>query len=155
VQKNNQVIFLGLAIFCIVVDQLTKFLAEKFIDINQTLTVLPDILSITKVYNTGAAFSLFNGSTVVLILISIAALLLILTFVLKKDSTMNKGEVIGLAFIAGGAVGNLIDRLIYLHVIDFLQIEFITFPIFNFADIFINIGVIILIVSILMCKHDK
>lgn len=154
-QKNKQVVFLGILLGCVIADQLTKFVANKFINISEKISLIPDVLSFEKVYNTGAAFSILQDNIILLCLISITTLLLIFSFIFKPTTKLNLGEIIGLSFISGGAIGNLIDRLFLGYVIDFIQFDFITFPIFNFADIFINIGVIILLISNLFFKNDK
>ena len=134
--KNKQVVFLGISLICVLIDQISKFFANRFINLNEKIDILSNFISFEKTYNTGAAFSILQDSIVLLSLISLTTLLLIFSFIFKPSSKLNDGGIIGLSFVAGGAIGNLIDRLFLGYVIDFIQLEFITFPIFNFADIF-------------------
>ena len=123
--------------------------------LNEKIVLIPNILSLEKVFNEGAAFSILQNEPELLITIAITTLLLIGWYLLKKHEEISFLVMIALACIAGGAMGNLFDRISYSHVIDFIQLEFLNFPIFNLADIFINIGVIILIINILVAKNDK
>ena len=148
---NKKVLFFIITVVLMLTDQISKLI------INLTLTnpiqIIPNILYFDKVCNSGAAFSILQDNTIFLILITLAILMCIIYFVIKKE--LSKLEIISLGIISGGAIGNLIDRLFSSCVIDFINLDFIKFPIFNLADIFINIGVIILIISILLVKNDK
>jgi len=132
-------------------DQITKLIIN--LTLKEPIQIFPHLLSFDKVYNSGAAFSILQNNTIFLILITLAILMCIFYFVFDKD--MPKLEIIALGFISGGAIGNLIDRICSSYVIDFIRLDFINFPIFNCADIFINIGVILLLVSLLVVKNDK
>ena len=153
--NNKQIAFLSVAIFAIAVDQTVKFIIDTTVQLNQNILLIKNILSLDKLYNSGAAFSILQNHTYLLILIALLAILSITGYVFNKASKFNLSEAISLGFIVGGATGNLIDRLFHNYVIDFIQFDFINFPVFNFADIFINIGVIILLISILILKNDK
>jgi len=148
---NKKILFYIITVILMLTDQISKLIIN--LTLKEPLQVLPNILSLDKVYNSGAAFSIFQNNTVFLILITLAILICIIYFVIEKE--MSKPEIISLAFISGGAIGNLIDRICSSFVIDFIRLDFINFPVFNLADIFINIGVILLIVSILMVKNGK
>lgn len=151
---NKQILFSVIAFVCLIIDHLSKLFVDEVLTFGQKVIAIPDILSFEKVYNTGAAFSLFQGNTLFLVVISVITIGLILFYVFRKNALLNLVDVTGLAFLAGGAAGNLADRLAHLYVVDFVKLEFIEFPVFNFADIFINIGVIILLFSILFSKDD-
>lgn len=153
--RNKQLVFFFLILFCTFIDQFFKLVVNSNVQLNQEKILLQGILSIEKVYNTGAAFSILEYNTFVLIIVSILTLVFIILFVFRQMNKLNFFEIIALALVSGGAVGNLIDRLVFSYVIDFLQLKFISFPIFNFADIFINVGVIMLIVNLFVLKNDK
>lgn len=124
---KNFASFLRIGILIIALDQVTKFL---FKDVNW------GIFNYTT--NTGAAWSLFQGHTLILTIISLVVAILILYFVKRYPK-----YYLGLAFLFGGTVGNLIDRVILGHVRDFIDFKF--WPIFNVADTFNVVGVILIV----------
>lgn len=132
------------------IDLITKLLVMKYI---KNLTIIPNFLSFYLLKNDGVAFSLLKGQQILIILISIIALLYINIKIIKNVKT-NK-EIILLAMIQGGIIGNLYDRIIYHEVIDFISIKIFNyyFPVFNLADVFICIGAFISI--ILIIKGEK
>ena len=154
-KKNKQFVFFLILLTCVAFDQITKIFIDNTLYLNQNLVILKNVLSFEKLYNSGAAFSIMQNNTLLLILISVITVFFILIFILKKTAKLSIYNTCALAFISGGAIGNLIDRIFNSYVIDFIQLDFINFPVFNFADIFINIGVIILVVSIFICKNNE
>lgn len=109
-------------------------------------------------HNTGAAFSMFSNATTILLVLSILFVLAFLTF---EFFTMDKKRgwlyYVAFSLIIGGTIGNLVDRLAFGYVRDFIRLEFMDFPIFNIADCALTVGVIILAVWIVLCdvKHNK
>ncbi|KGF89601.1 Lipoprotein signal peptidase [Prochlorococcus marinus str. MIT 9107] len=97
--------------------------------------------------NYGAAFNIFSGSRIFLSMISIIISIILLSLILRKY-TSNILEIYSYSFILGGTIGNGIDRIFMGFVIDFINLNFINFPVFNIADISINIGFILIIYSI-------
>jgi len=140
---NSKINYLAIiAIFCIL-DQLTK----SYINLNFYKLINKDFLIITIdfVRNYGAAFNIFNGSRLFLSFISVISTIILTYFIfIRENNLINK---YGLSFILAGSIGNGIDRIVNGYVIDFIKIKFIDFPVFNVADIVINIGVFILIIS--------
>jgi len=153
--KNKNFIFGIIVIACALIDQGSKFIIDNTLALYENLLIIPNVLSFEKVYNTGAAFSILQNNTVFLVLIAILTIISILIFLIIKKNNINSYENIAFGFICAGALGNLIDRICFSYVIDFIRLDFIDFPIFNIADILINIGVIILIVNIFVQKNDK
>tara|TARA_B100000674_G_scaffold491309_1_gene508986 strand:- start:568 stop:879 length:312 start_codon:yes stop_codon:yes gene_type:complete len=97
------------------------------------------------VRNYGAAFNLFSGSRLFLSFISVISTFILFYFIfIRENKLINK---YGLSFILAGTIGNGIDRILNGYVIDFIKIKYIDFPVFNIADIAINIGVLILILN--------
>ena len=99
------------------------------------------------VKNYGAAFNIFNGSRIFLSFISIFFSILLIYLILRKNN-LNEFDLYSFSFILGGTIGNGIDRILKGYVIDFINLNFISFPVFNIADISINIGFIFLLYNI-------
>jgi len=141
--RSNTYLVLGIALFLVFLDQLSKFSIEATLDPGESVNILGELLRFTLVYNDSAAFSIGVGATWPLTLISTIAVLAIIWFGPKSKSLI---WLVISGLVLGGATGNLIDRLFREpgfangHVVDFLQIPF-NFPIFNLADSFVVIGV--------------
>lgn len=127
------------AILIIVLDQASKILTTMFFDLGEVKTVIPHILSFTYIRNEGAAFGIFQGARFFFIAATVAVLLCAIYYIVKMRPR-SRLEKWALCFIAGGAVGNLIDRAAFGYVRDFIMVEFIDFPVFNIADCFVCIG---------------
>jgi len=124
----------------VLLDQVTKILARTFFD--PSLSILSDFFQLKTVYNQGIAFSL-PFPQVFLIALTIVVLILLAFYLIRKKPSREE-QVVGI-LIFSGAMGNLIDRLIFGSVTDFLS--FWNFPVFNFADIFITAGVLLFFVT--------
>ena len=142
--------FLSLSFFIILIDQFTKYLMfynyKKFINKDFLL------FKLDFVKNYGAAFNLFSGSRLFLSFISIIFSILLIYLILRKN-TLNSFDLYAYSFILGGTIGNGIDRILKGFVIDFINLNFINFPVFNIADISINVGFIFLLYSIFKNKR--
>lgn len=143
--NRKRLLLIIIPILIIFLDQLTKFLVDGAFILEFQKEIIPNVLSIVKTYNTGIAFSLFKGHINLILIITAIAAVGIFGYLINKINKLNLLTVIASAFILGGAFGNLIDRALLGHVIDFISLDFISFPIFNLADIAINIGAIILL----------
>ena len=142
--KNNFFWIVGLVTF--VLDQLTKYLVVKTFNLKETFAIIPGVFHFTYVTNTGAAFSLFSGSVESLRWLSLIVSLALMAMAIWGPR-LNFWEKLGYGCILGGAMGNGIDRFILGYVVDFLDFRLINFPVFNLADVFINIGIISLLIS--------
>ena len=142
---QTKLYFLSLSIFIVLIDQFTKYLMFY----NKKLFINKDFLlfKLDFVKNYGAAFNIFSGSRVFLSLISIFFSILLIYFIFRKN-TLNQIDLYSYSFILGGTIGNGIDRLHKGFVVDFINLNIINFPVFNIADISINIGFIILLYNI-------
>ena len=142
---QTKLYFLSLSIFIILIDQFTKYLIiynnKKLIDKNFL------IFKLDFVKNYGAAFNIFSGNRIFLSCISIFFSLLLTYLIIKKNS-LNQLDLLSYSFILGGTIGNGMDRIIRGYVIDFINLNIISFPVFNIADISINIGFIFLMYNI-------
>jgi len=134
-------------------DRGTKFLVTNLINLGESIKVIPSFFYLTYVRNTGAAWSILEGSRIFLIIASFIAIVLVYFFMIK-DKKIEKIEEIGYGVLLGGILGNLLDRVIFGYVIDFFHFIFgsYQFPIFNIADIGIVIGTFIVI--FIMLKED-
>lgn len=141
----KKIILISLLTLCI--DILTKQLVLNTLIEHQSIPIIKDFFSITYAKNTGVAFSFLEGKVPLIILTTG----IIVVFIIKYIATTktNKLETICYGLIIGGAAGNLIDRIIYGYVIDFLDFNIFnySFPIFNMADTAIVIGIFLLLIS--------
>ena len=133
------IFYLLLFIIAIALDQVTKFLTTHFYDLYDVKEIIPHILSFTYIRNEGAAFGILQGARVFFVILTIVVFIAIVIYFLK-DKPETQLEKLALTFIAGGAAGNFIDRLLLGYVRDFIMVEFIDFPVFNIADCFVCIG---------------
>ncbi len=158
VNHDSMLRYLWISLLVIVADQLTKWLADTQLEYHQAVTVLPYFQWFLS-YNPGAAFSFLSDAggwqrwffTILAIVISIVLLVWI-----KKLNDNEKLTAISLTMILGGAIGNLIDRLLYGHVIDFIQVWLGSYPwpAFNIADSAISVGAVILLATGILNSHQ-
>lgn len=134
---------------CIVVDRISKIIVVFNMNALESNTIIKNFFSLTYAKNYGAAWSMMDGKTSFLILVAILASIFIVYYFIKNKDKINKYEKVSMALILGGTLGNLIDRIIYGYVIDFLDFKIFNynFPIFNVADSCIVIGALILFLS--------
>ena len=142
---QTKLYFLFLSFLIILIDQFTKYL----IFYNYKLFINKDFLlfRLDFVKNYGAAFNIFSGSRIFLSFVSITFSILLIYYILRKK-TSNLLDLYSYSFILGGTIGNGMDRVLKGFVIDFINLNVINFPVFNIADISINIGLIFFMYSI-------
>ena len=147
---QTKIYFLSISIFIIIIDQFTKYL----IFYNYKTVINKDYLlfRLDFVKNYGAAFNIFSGNRIFLSCISIIFSIL-LTYLILRKNTQNTYDLYSYSFILGGTIGNGMDRILRGFVIDFINLNIINFPVFNIADISINIGFIFLLFSIFKNKR--
>ena len=134
----------------VVADQYTKYLTVAAIDLYEKVPFSPGFLRFTYVQNTGAAFSSFSGQQWLFALIFVAFTALVLVEYFKKPMPFTKFDRWCIAAIYGGGLGNMIDRVRLGYVVDMIETEFITFPVFNVADCFITCGCLALMLSLVL-----
>ncbi len=110
------------------------------------------VFSLNYVKNTGAAFNILQDARELLIILSMVALVLLALHVIHRLKSISLKSCFFIALLSAGIAGNLHERIVYGYVRDYFQLNFINFPVFNISDIFINIGVIALIILILINK---
>ena len=149
---------LGWLVFILVTDQLTKFIVDQTMPLNHSISVIDNLFNLTYIRNTGAAFGILARSAAAfrlpfLVLFSLLAIGFIF-IMLRRLPDRETGLITALSFILGGAIGNLIDRVLYGEVIDFLDFYWSTYhwPAFNLADSFITIGVGITVYYLIRAK---
>lgn len=144
-----------LAVFAIVaLDRLTKIWAGASLKPIGNIPILRDVLHLTYVENTGAAFSILRGQTLFLTVIPAVAAVIICYLLISKKAVHPLSRW-ALVFILSGALGNLIDRVFWGYVIDFFDFRLIKFAIFNVADIFITLGAAGLFLYVLFISDGK
>lgn len=140
---------------CIFIDQLIKIIVSNIALLNTPYEVIKNFFYLTHVRNLGAAWGIFYGNRYFLILVSLFALF-IFYFVFIRNKKLSKFESISFGILLGGIIGNLIDRIVYGYVIDYLDFQIFNydFPIFNFADTCIVISIILIIIKIIKDDSD-
>ena len=139
---QTKLYFVSLSFIIILIDQFTKYL--MFFNYNIYVNKDLVLFKLDFVKNYGAAFNIFSGSRIFLSIISIIFSILLLYLILRKN-TSKSIDMYSYSFILAGTVGNGLDRIIKGFVIDFINLNFIDFPVFNIADISINVGFIFLL----------
>ncbi len=134
-----------LSIFICLFDQLSKFIVIKVIPTTYN-PIIPGIIRFNLVKNNGAAFSILSNFTLLLSIISLIVSFVLVLWILSRSSfSLYNG--LGLSFLLGGTLGNGLDRWRLGYVVDFIQLIPINFPIFNFADLSINIALIYILID--------
>lgn len=155
-KKKKLIIIDILILFALLfVDQLTKYIAVINLKDKPNVPIIKGVLELSYLENRGAAFGIMQNQKLFFIIIAIVFLLGIsyLIFKMPDDQKYFKLHILLIA-IGSGAIGNLIDRVRLNYVIDFIYFSIINFPVFNFADICVTLGTIILILLILFVYKD-
>lgn len=148
-------LFMGLfAALIVAADQFTKYLTLAHIPLHGHVDVLPGVVGLTYVRNTGAAWSSFEGMLWLFALIFLLFTAGIIWEFSKKRMPFTTFERWCIAAIYGGGLGNMIDRLRLGYVVDMIQTEFMDFPVFNVADCFITCGCILLLVHLFLFNKE-
>ena len=134
----------------VALDQITKYLTVHFIPLYEHVPVLPGVVGLTYLRNTGAAFSSFEGMQWLFALIFLFFTVALLWEYFKKRLPFTRFERFCIAAIYGGGVGNMIDRLRLGYVVDMIETLFVDFPVFNVADCFITCGCIALMAHLVL-----
>ncbi len=139
---------LGWSIFIVGVDQISKLIVSHYMYPSESIKILGNVLRLTFVKNPGMAFGIKVGNPIFFTIFAALAsvIIIIYLFKLKPEHYWSR---FAMASILGGAIGNLIDRIAYKEVIDFIDIRIIHWPVFNVADMAVSLGMIILIVYVI------
>lgn len=138
-----------IALIIYIIDQISKSIISTYLKLNQSIIIIKDFFYLRYINNTGASWGILSNSRILLIILSLLAIIIIIRYMYSFKKT--KMNIIGFGFVLGGILGNLSDRILYGYVKDFLDFIIFNydFPVFNIADIFIVLGVLILIISII------
>lgn len=149
---KSAILYIVLFFALLSTDVITKDLVVEKLPLGRTVPLIEDIFHFTYVRNTGAAFGIFENSTLVLSIVSVIILLVVilLTFRINPEDENMK---LAVCLICAGAVGNLVDRVSLGYVIDFIDVRLINFAIFNLADCFVCIGAFLMVVHIMFHKE--
>ncbi|MBQ4111766.1 MAG: signal peptidase II [Clostridia bacterium] len=154
-------IWLAVIIVTVFLDQLTKYLTVLHLKPIDTLPLIEDVLHLTYVENTGAAFGMMKDARWVFMVTSTAAIIGILGYMIHrayiKKEKMPWMEALSLSFIVGGGIGNMIDRTVLGYVVDMIDCRFINFAVFNVADSFVCVGAGLMVLYLIleMVKEAK
>ncbi len=137
----------GLSFIFILIDQLIKGMVSIFMNLNSSIVIIEDFFNLTYVQNTGAAFSILEGNRLFLILAGFVGLNLIYFFLIKNKE-LKKLEIIIYSILIAGIIGNMVDRIMFGYVIDYLDFNIFgyNFAIFNLADTYIVVSAIIIFI---------
>lgn len=137
-----------ITIIIILIDRLLKLVVNNTLNLFVKYKIINNFFYLFNCHNQGAAFSILNGNVFFLIIVTLVALFLIIKFI-KNENNYSKINIISYGLLLGGILGNLIDRVIYGYVIDYLSFIIFNynFPVFNFADISIVVGAFLLIIK--------
>ncbi|RIX46576.1 lipoprotein signal peptidase [Paenibacillus nanensis] len=143
-----------IALFVMIADHTAKWLVSAYMKIGQEIPLIPGVLGLASIRNRGAAFGILQGQIPFFIIATTVVLIGIMLYLPKahREKTILP---YGLALILGGALGNFIDRVMKGEVVDMIQVHFIHFPVFNVADSFLCIGVLIVLIHSLKESRNK
>ncbi|NYS32340.1 signal peptidase II [Streptococcus danieliae] len=150
---SRKMILLVLGLALILGDQLLKSWVVDHIALGEQLTFWPGIMDLTYLQNRGAAFSILQGQVWFFFLTTFLAMVVAAYYFIKAKSSQWERQV-GLALIMAGGIGNFIDRASQGFVVDMFQLTFIDFAVFNLADSYLTVGVVILILDLLREDED-
>ena len=144
-----------------VLDIVTKYVATAHLAEGESASFLPGFMNFVVVFNNGAAWNSFAGEQILLIILTIAIISLFLAYYIvryiRSKLPMSKLFGIAVGLIAGGCFGNLYDRIGFGYVRDFLNFQFMNFPVFNIADMALTFGIIVLVIYFIFIypKEEK
>ena len=142
-------LWIAIMVLAVFLDQLTKYLTILFLKPVDTLPIIEDVLHLTYVENTGAAFGMMKAQRWLFMIVSTVAIIALLIYLFKKK-TQPKLENLAIAFIVGGGIGNMIDRVLLGYVVDMIDFRLINFAVFNVADSFVCVGAGLLMLYIIL-----
>nr|WP_312576008.1 signal peptidase II [Sedimentibacter sp.] len=151
-------IFFGaIFLFSVIFDQVTKIWAVSALKGGSSIKIIDDFLRFSYVENRGAAFGILQNQIWFFVIITLV-MIIVLGYMFFKYKNITNLSKLSLVLIAGGAIGNFIDRIIRGYVVDFIDVKFgnfYDFPVFNIADSFVVCGTVLLIILMLFNKFEK
>lgn len=146
--------YLIIGVIAVILDQFTKYMITTNMELHQEITIIDNFFSLFYIRNSGAAFSILEGQTIFFYIATIVGLIMVY-FIFKTSKTQI--QLLASAFLFGGIMGNFIDRILYQEVIDFLKFTIFNrdAAIFNFADAFITISVILFVLDMFITNKEQ
>lgn len=143
-----------IAAIAVILDQMTKWLAVEFLTKVETVPLIQDVLHLTYLENTGAAFGILKNNRWIFLVISTVAIIALVAYI-AKFPPKSKWLGVGLSFIVGGGIGNMIDRVLLGYVVDFIDFRLINFAVFNVADSFVCVGAVLVLIYVFFFSDNK
>lgn len=144
------------AVLILAADLITKNIVASGMELYSSISVIPGVFDITYIINDGAAWGILGGKQFLLSAFTIIVIAALIVYAVKKRASMSRLELLSLAMIVGGGIGNLIGRIFDGYVVDFINVKAISFlNIFNIADIGITVGCFLLIIALLISPQRK
>ena len=134
-------------------DIITKLIVSSGMELGSSIAILPGIFEFTYIQNTGAAWGVLADKQILLQVLTAVLLIAVIVYAVIKRKALTKPELVSLALIAGGGLGNFFSRLVKGYVVDFMNIHII--PVFNVADIGITVGCLLLIITVFVSGKKK
>ena len=145
-------IFILVTIGVVILDQLSKYIVNIYLPVpGDTFPIIEDIFHFTRVNNSGAAFGMLSEHRWIFMVLSVIAIIGIIIWI-KIAKPKSRWIICSAAFIAGGGIGNMIDRVRLGYVVDFIDCRFINFWVFNIADSFVTVGCILVILLLIISE---
>lgn len=132
----------------VLLDRLSKIYFLNLLDVGESIPLIRNVVHFTLVFNTGIAFGLFKNQGIIFVIIAVIAIVLLIYniyYYFQHEKVLSRTYIVAVSLILGGAIGNLIDRIYYGQVIDFIDLRI--WPVFNIADSAITIGAILFVVK--------
>ena len=155
IKKRKLILFAIVALLVLVLDQYTKYLSVIYLKGKESINLISGVLELQYLENRGAAFGLFQGQKILILLAGVVFLIAVMICIVKlpEEKKYNTLYIIA-GTMTAGALGNMIDRIRLDYVIDFIYFSLIDFPIFNVADIAVTTSVIVLVFYILFIYKE-
>lgn len=143
-----------ITLFLLSVDLITKIIVDYTFELMESKVIISNFFFLTKIYNYGASWNILSGHNIFLIIMTLIILYLLICY--QRKFVINMRNTIAFSSLYSGIIGNLINRICYGYVIDFLDFKIFSYdyPVFNFADIFIFVGIVLIIWAIYK-KEDE
>lgn len=148
-------IYIILFTILLLLDQFTKYIVEQSFYLYESIPIIDGVFNFTYVENRGIAFGLFQGRLSAISILTVVAIIGIFVYVIKNRKELSILEHFGYTFILSGAIGNMIDRIVRGVVIDMIDFRGVWSFVFNLADAWINIGVVLLIMDYFIFHKEK
>lgn len=148
-------IYIVLILILVGADQLSKYLIDSNMLEGETLPIINDFFHLTYVKNRGIAFGMFQGKLDIISIATIIAIVAIAYYLYKERNKLSIVEKVGFIYILAGAIGNMIDRAFRGFVVDMVDFRGIWSYVFNLADVWINIGVVFVLLDQLILRKKR